>query len=125
MLIPPMKGPQCRNPVTLPAPPSWRERTLGSLCPIPTWACPDPPVIFVVSIILPVICLGVGVTTKEKVRKLLDGLPDDCSIEDVLYHLYVIQSIDRGLADIEAGKTIPHEEVAEQLRRKWVLGAAG
>ncbi len=64
-------------------------------------------------------------TTKEKVRKLLDGLPDDCSIEDVLYHLYVIQSIDRGLADIEAGKTIPHEEVAEQLRRKWVLGAAG
>ena len=43
-------------------------------------------------------------TTKEKVRKLLDGLPDDCSIEDVLYHLYVIQSIDRGLADIEAGK---------------------
>lgn len=64
-------------------------------------------------------------TTKERVRKLLEDLPDDCSIEDVLYHLYVIQSIDRGLADVEAGRTIPHEEVAEQLRRKWVLGAAG
>ena len=64
-------------------------------------------------------------TTKERVRRILDDLPDDCSIEDVLYHLYVIQSIDRGLTDVEAGRTIPHEEVAEQLRRKWVLGAAG
>lgn len=63
-------------------------------------------------------------TTKEKVRKLLDLLPDDCSIEDVLYHLYVIQSVDRGLADAEAGRTIRHEEVAERLRRKWVLGTA-
>ncbi len=64
-------------------------------------------------------------TTKEKVLKLLDGLPDDCSLEEVLYHLYVIQTIDRGLADADAGRTIPHEEVAEELRRKWVLGAAG
>ncbi len=71
------------------------------------------------------IAKGVVVTTKERVRKLLEDLPDDCSIEDVLYQLYVIQSIDRGLADVEAGRTIPHEEVAEQLRRKWVLGAAG
>ncbi|HSW29395.1 MAG TPA: hypothetical protein VLH75_07945 [Longimicrobiales bacterium] len=44
--------------------------------------------------------------------------------DDVLYHLYVIQAIERGLADAEAGRTIPHAEVAEQLRRKWVLGAA-
>ena len=64
-------------------------------------------------------------TTKEKVLKLLDGLPDDCSLEEVLYHLYVIQTIDRGLADADAGRTIPHEEVAEELRRKWVLGATG
>jgi predicted transcriptional regulator len=46
-------------------------------------------------------------------------------MDDVLYHLYVIQQIDRGLADVEAGRTIPHEEVAMELRRKWVLGAAG
>lgn len=94
-----------------------------------TWACPDHPVMFGVSsrVISSGLSLasGIAVTTKERVRRILDGLPDDCSIEDVLYHLYVIQSIDRGLADAEAGKTIPHEEVAEQLRRKWVLGAAG
>jgi predicted transcriptional regulator len=63
-------------------------------------------------------------TTKEKVRELLDRLPDDCSLDDVLYHLYVVQTIDRGLADVEAGRTVPHEEVAEGLRRKWVLDAA-
>lgn len=64
-------------------------------------------------------------TTKEKVQEVLDRLPDDCDMDDVLYELYVVQQIDRGLADIEAGRTIPHEEVAEALRRKWVLGAAG
>ena len=64
------------------------------------------------------------VKAKAKVQELLARLPDDCSLEDVLYHLYVIQAIERGLADAEAGRTIPHEEVADQLRRKWVLGAA-
>ena len=62
---------------------------------------------------------------KDAVRDLLDRLPDDCTLEDVLYHLYVLQAIDRGLADAEAGRTIPHEEVAEEMRKKWVLGAAG
>lgn len=62
--------------------------------------------------------------TKDAVRDLLDRLPDDCSLEDVLYHLYVLQKIDRGLADAEAGRTVSHEEVAEKMRRKWVLGVA-
>ena len=52
-------------------------------------------------------------TTKERVRELLNRLPDDCSLDDVLYHLYVVQKIERGLADVEAGHTVPHEEVAE------------
>ncbi|MDT8368415.1 MAG: hypothetical protein RQ745_04370 [Longimicrobiales bacterium] len=63
-------------------------------------------------------------TTKERVQEVLDRLPDDCSLDDVLYHLYVVQKIDRGLADVESGRTVPHEEVAENLHRKWVLGAA-
>lgn len=61
---------------------------------------------------------------KTTVRALLEKLPDDCSLEDVLYHLYVIQKIETGLADAEAGKLIPHEKVAEELRCKWVTGAA-
>jgi predicted transcriptional regulator len=64
------------------------------------------------------------VTTKDTVRALLDRLPEDCTIDDVLYHLYVIQSVERGLADAAAGRTIPHEQVAAELRRKWLTNAA-
>jgi hypothetical protein len=63
------------------------------------------------------------VTAKETVRALLDRLPDDCSLDDVLYHVYVLQAIGRGLADSEAGRVIPHEQVAADLRRKWLLGS--
>lgn len=63
-------------------------------------------------------------TAKETVRALLDRLPDDCSIDDVLYHLYVVQAVGEGLADSEAGRVVPHDEVASELRRKWLLGSA-
>lgn len=63
--------------------------------------------------------------TQEKVQELLDRLPDDCSLDDVLNHLSVVQQIERGLADVDAGRTIAHEQVAEDRRSKWVLGAAG
>ena len=36
---------------------------------------------------------------KQEVSKLLTRLPDDCSLEDVQYHLYVLQKIERGLKD--------------------------
>jgi predicted transcriptional regulator len=64
------------------------------------------------------------VTAKDAVRALLDRLPDNCSLDDVQYHLYVVQAVGRGLADGEAGRIIPHEQVAEDLRRKWQLGSA-
>lgn len=62
-------------------------------------------------------------TAKETVRALLDRLPDDCSLDDVLYHLYVVQAVARGLTDGEAGRTLSHEQVALELRRKWQLGS--
>jgi hypothetical protein len=66
--------------------------------------------------------MEVTVTTKETVRALLDRLPDDCSLDDVLYHLYVVQAVAGGVADAEAGRTFSHEQVALELRRKWQLG---
>jgi hypothetical protein len=62
------------------------------------------------------------VRTKETVKAVLDQLPDDCSLEDVLYHLYVVQAVAQGRAEVQAGKTIPHEQVAAELRQKWVAG---
>ncbi len=62
---------------------------------------------------------------KKTVREVLDRLPDDCSLDEVLYHLYIVQAVRRGKADIEAGRTMSHEEVAQELRKKWQIGAAG
>lgn len=60
---------------------------------------------------------------KQAVRALLDRLPDDCSVEDVLYHLYVLQAVERGQEDAAAGRVISHEEVESAMRRKWLRGA--
>ncbi len=62
-------------------------------------------------------------TTKETVLAVLDRLPDDCTLEDVQYHLYVTQAIAAGLADSAAGRTIPHEQVEAEMRRKWLIGS--
>lgn len=63
-------------------------------------------------------------TAKETVRALLDRLPDDCSLDDVLYHVYIVQAVGEGLAATDAGRVIPHNQVAAELRRKWLLGSA-
>jgi len=63
-------------------------------------------------------------TTKDTVRALLDRLPESCSLEDVQYHLYVLQAVAQGDTDIAAGNTVPHEQVESELRRKWLLGNA-
>ena len=62
---------------------------------------------------------------KQSVQALLDRLPDDCSLDDVQYHLYVLQSIERGQADAKAGRTISHQEVTRELRKKWLVNSSG
>ena len=59
-------------------------------------------------------------TAKETVRALLDRLPNDCSLDDVLYHLYVVQAVGRGLADGEAGRVIPHQIEDTRVARRGV-----
>ena len=58
-------------------------------------------------------------TTKQDVRELLDHLPDDSTIEDIQYHLYVLEKIRRGQEDIRDGKHYTHEEAKERLSR-WL-----
>lgn len=55
--------------------------------------------------------------TKAEVESLLKTLPDDCTLEDVQYHLYVLEKVKAGLdrADREGGLT--QAQVEERLRR--------
>jgi len=50
-------------------------------------------------------------TAKDDVRALLEKLPDDASLNDIQYHIYVRQKIERGLEAIRKGNVIPHEEI--------------
>lgn len=59
-------------------------------------------------------------TTKEKVQSLLKQLPDDCSIEDIQYHLYVIEKVSRGLEVADTEGAITQEEAEERLS-KWLI----
>jgi len=60
-------------------------------------------------------------TTKETVLAVLERLPDDCTLDDVQYQLYVTQAIAGGTADINAGRVAPQEHVEAELRRKWLI----
>ena len=52
---------------------------------------------------------------------MIAALPDDASMEEIVYRLHVIQRIREGLEDIEAGRTVSHEEVEAELA-KWLAG---
>lgn len=58
-------------------------------------------------------------TAKMEVRKILDHLPDDASFEDIQYHIYVCQKVERGRKDIEEGRVISQEEM-ERRMSKWL-----
>ncbi len=56
-------------------------------------------------------------SVKEQIRKMIEQLPDECSVEDVQYQLYLIEKVRRGLKSIDEGKGISHEEVRKQFMR--------
>ncbi len=56
---------------------------------------------------------------KEEVTQLLSRLPDDCTLEDIQYHLYVLQQVEKGLTDLEKGNIYTHEQVKERMA-KWL-----
>ena len=58
-------------------------------------------------------------TVKEEVKAILDKLPDDCTIEDIQYHLYVVEKINRGISRAEKEGAQSQNEV-ERKFRKWI-----
>jgi hypothetical protein len=48
---------------------------------------------------------------KEEARRLVDQLPVDSTWDDLMHEIYMRQSIEKGLADSEAGRTTRVEEI--------------
>jgi hypothetical protein len=76
-------------------------------------------------------------SAKQDVAQLLNKLPDDCSVEDIQYHLYVLEKVRRGLDDAKANGTLSQEglrpnggesncepdENAREVSACWTKGA--
>ena len=56
---------------------------------------------------------------KEEVISLIQALPDDCSLEEIQYHLYVRSKVERGIRAADAGEMVTQDE-AEQRVREWL-----
>jgi hypothetical protein len=57
--------------------------------------------------------------TKEEVGALLQGLPDDCTLEDIQYHLFVLEKIRRGTERAENEGALSQLQVEQRLA-KWL-----
>ena len=64
------------------------------------------------------------VSVKKQVSKVLKHLPADCSLEDVQYHLYVLETIRRRMKLADQGKFVPQSTVAKRMA-KWLVKESG
>lgn len=58
-------------------------------------------------------------TAKYEMQSLLDKLPDDCTLEDVQYHLYVIEKTKKGIERAQHEGAVSQQE-AERRLDKWI-----
>ena len=52
---------------------------------------------------------------KEEAKDLIDKLPENATLDDLMYELYVNQKIQNGLDAIEKGEVFTHEEVKKRF----------
>ena len=62
------------------------------------------------------------VSSKQAALRIIELMPDDVSLEDIMYELYFRQRIDHGLEELDLDKTVSHEEVKRSLG-KWLQSA--
>lgn len=58
-------------------------------------------------------------TTKQAVIDMIQRLPDDVTVADIMSELYFRQKVDEGLRQLDAGEGVDHEEAKQRLSR-WL-----
>lgn len=56
---------------------------------------------------------------KEQVIRMINSLPDEATVEDVMAELYFKSQVDTGLKELDEGRGIPHEDVEKRFS-KWL-----
>jgi hypothetical protein len=59
-------------------------------------------------------------TAKQQVQSILNRLPDDCTLDDVQYHLYVAETLRNRLDQADGVAQVISQAEAEQRMAKWL-----
>jgi hypothetical protein len=59
------------------------------------------------------------VPTKEQMLKAIQELPADATVEDAMERLYLLEKIERGIAQADAGQKISQDEARRRMAR-WL-----
>ena len=57
-------------------------------------------------------------TMKQEALKIIKKMPDSVTIEDIMYHLYVLEKVRKGRVAVEQNETITIEKLKKELQ-KW------
>ena len=57
--------------------------------------------------------------TKDKLIQLIENLPENFSIDDIIEEFVLLSKIEQGLEDIKYGRAYSENEVAEKME-KWL-----
>jgi hypothetical protein len=60
-------------------------------------------------------------SAKKQALELIQQLPEASSLEDIQYHLYVREKVERGLRDLKATRVLSQKEVERRMAR-WLKG---
>ena len=53
--------------------------------------------------------------SKQDIMSIVDKLPDNATIEDIMYSLYILQKHDKAMGDIASGNVCTSDEVRNSL----------
>ena len=59
------------------------------------------------------------VAVKQKAQEMIKNLPENCTYEDIQYHLYVIEKIKKGTLRAEKGEVSSQQEAKKRMA-KWL-----
>ncbi len=54
---------------------------------------------------------------KEAALKSIRDLPDECTAEDIMYHVYFLSQVLEGLNDVEEGRVITTDELLQRVKQ--------
>ncbi|GAA3909864.1 hypothetical protein [Litoribacillus peritrichatus] len=60
-----------------------------------------------------------SLSAKEEAKRLIDHLPDQATLNDIMYELYVKQKVEMGIKATEEGRTTPHDQVKARIMAKY------